>query len=67
MAAPLPDLEGPLEPGDSPDEETGEGDSLDMTGELDPQFSADFAQAFPDLDDDQLVAVQRAIMGLVSK
>jgi hypothetical protein len=67
MAAPLPDLEGPLEPGDSAGEEMGEGDSLDMTGELDPQFAADAAEAFPDLDDKGLTALQRAIQGLIGR
>jgi hypothetical protein len=58
------DLEAPEGEG----EEMGElamGD--DALGELDPQFAADAAEAFPDFDDAQLTALQRAIMGLIGR
>jgi|GEM_PF-6524284 len=50
-----------------------EGDDMAMTvtddglGELDPQFAADAAEAFPDLDDAQLTALQRAVQGLLGR
>jgi hypothetical protein len=37
----------------------------DETAELDPQFAADAAEAFPDLDDKGLYALQRAVQGLM--
>ena len=51
----------------SPDDEMlkGEPMAVDDGGELDPQFAADVSAAFPDLDDAQLSALQRAIMGLI--
>lgn len=69
MAAPMmPDV-GALEPdADDPEEMAGEmamGD--DALGELDPQFAADAAEAFPDLDDTQLTALQRAVMTLIGR
>ena len=39
----------------------------DMLGELDPQFAADAAEAFPELDDAQLTALQRAVQGLIAR
>lgn len=33
---------------------------------LDPLFANDAAEAFPDADDKQLAALQRAILGLIS-
>jgi len=39
----------------------------DALGELDPQFAADAAEAFPEFDDAQLTALQRAIMGLIGR
>lgn len=41
--------------------------SDDMLGELDPQFAADAAEAFPELDDAQLTALQRAVQGLIAR
>lgn len=35
--------------------------------DLDPQFAADISEAFPDLEDAQLAALQRAIMGLLGR
>ncbi len=65
MAAPLPPLpmdedleaEAPMDmdvPGEMPDD-------------LDPQFAADISEAFPDLDDAQLAALQRAVLGLMGR
>lgn len=47
------DMEEPL-PGDE-----------DLSADLDPMFAADVAEAFPDLDDNQLLALQRAVLGLL--
>jgi hypothetical protein len=59
--------DGSLEPdGD----EAGAGEMAmgdDALGELDPQFAADVGEAFPDLDDTQITALQRAIMGLMGR
>jgi hypothetical protein len=64
MAAPpeLPLDDMPLE-GD--DEFMGEDPMAVEGSELDPQFAADVSEAFPDLDDAQLSALQRAFMGLM--
>jgi hypothetical protein len=67
MAAPaLPALEmgGDLEGADpmTPPEESLEP----MQEELDPMFAADVNEAFPDLEDSQLIALQRAIRGLMA-
>lgn len=35
--------------------------------ELDPVFAADAGEAFPDLDDAGLTALQRAILGLMGR
>lgn len=40
----------------------GEGSATD----LDPMFAVDAAEAFPDMDDAQLAALQRCILGLIS-
>lgn len=52
-ADPMDDLgDEPLEPEGSPD--------------VDPMFAADVAEAFPDLDDAQMAALQRAVLGLIA-
>jgi hypothetical protein len=60
---PLPGLEEPLE--------GAEVEELDVPApgaeDLDPMFAADVSEAFPDLDDTQLAALQRAIMGLLGR
>lgn len=33
---------------------------------VDPMFAADIAEAFPDLDDAQIAALQRAVLGLMA-
>jgi hypothetical protein len=43
---------------DMPEDEVDHG--------LDPMFANDAAEAFPDADDAQLAALQRAILGLIS-
>lgn len=43
---------------DMPEDEVDHG--------LDPMFANDAAEAFPDADDKQLAALQRAILGLIS-
>lgn len=65
MAAPLPpmpmdmDLEGSA-PEDMDVPATGSED-------LDPQFAADISEAFPDLEDAQISALQRAVLGLLGR
>lgn len=64
-APPLPplDMGGDLEGAGMPPEEA----ALEPAGEeLDPMFAADISEALPDLDDDQLIALQRAIRGLMA-
>jgi len=54
---------------DMEDEDELEDGSLEDEGvssDLDPIFAADAAEAFPDFDDAQLAALQRAILGLIS-
>ncbi len=36
-------------------------------GDIDPQFAADISEAFPDLDDAQISALQRAVLGLLGR
>jgi hypothetical protein len=38
----------------------------DMPSDVDPMFAADVAEAFPDLDDAQMAALQRAVLGLIA-
>jgi hypothetical protein len=64
MAAEFPLDDAPLE-GDDEMALDEEPMAVDEGGELDAQFAADISAAFPDLDDAQLSAVQRAIMGLI--
>lgn len=35
--------------------------------DVDPQFAADVSEAFPDFDDTQIAALQRAILGLLGR
>lgn len=51
------DIEDPTLTGEMP---------LEPDDSLDPMFAADISEAFPDLDDDQLIALQRAIRGLMA-
>ena len=54
----------------APDDEMGDMAMTvtdDGLGELDPQFAADMAEAFPELDDAQLTAIQRAVQGLLGR
>jgi hypothetical protein len=65
MAAPMP----PLPMGDdleAPDM-AADLDTPDMSAEVDPQFAADVAEAFPDLEDAQIAALQRAVFGLMGR
>lgn len=61
MLPPLP-VEGELE---GPDEELPLEDDLEGTEELDPMFAAEAELAWPDADEDQLMAIQRAIRSLL--
>lgn len=55
-----------------PNEAEGDDDLDDMpedggvASDLDPMFAADAGEAFPDLDDAGLAALQRAILSLIS-
>ena len=33
---------------------------------VDPMFAADISEAFPELDDAQIAAIQRAVLGLIA-
>lgn len=71
MALPPIDMSADLEESapDMEDEDELEDGSLEDEGvssDLDPIFAADAAEAFPDFDDAQLAALQRAILGLIS-
>lgn len=75
MALPPIDLNGDLEAEDElePSEPTeGSEDDMDEdsaegeASDLDPMFAADVQEAFPDLDDKQLAALQRAVLGLIA-
>lgn len=35
--------------------------------DVDPQFAADISEAFPDLEDSQISALQRAVLGLLGR
>lgn len=66
----MPDM-GDMAMGDmaepAADDAGGDAMAADMAGELDPMFAADVAEAFPDLDDAQITALQRAVMGLIGR
>lgn len=64
MPPEMPELDMPLEGDEEPADMAMGTDAL---GELDPQFAADAAEAFPDLDDAQLTALQRAVQGLIGR
>lgn len=66
MALPPIDTDSDLE---AEDEEAPLEDDLEgeMPAELpDPMFAADIEEAFPDLEDAQILALQRAMLGLIS-
>lgn len=58
---PMPMPSGGLDATDAPPDDSG------ADGSLDPQFAADASEAFPDMDDKQLTALQRAISGLIGR
>jgi len=68
MSAELEDTEETGEPEEGSledmDEDMAEGEGV--SSDLDPMFAADAAEAFPDFDDAQLAALQRAILSLIS-
>jgi hypothetical protein len=69
MALPPIDMSADLE-AEAPEEDF-EGDDLeplesDVSADLDPMFAADIYEALPDLDDAQVAALQRAVLGLIS-
>lgn len=68
-AKPLPlDDNEPLETEDEALEAGAEDDeAMDpMDSGVDPMFAADIQEAFPDMDDAQVAALQRAVLGLIS-
>lgn len=55
-----------LEPAGEEDEDADmEDEAPDAAADVDPMFAADIAEAFPDLDDTQIAALQRAVLGLI--
>lgn len=63
-AKPLPlDDNEPLESEDGA-EDLEAADPMDSG--VDPMFAADISEAFPDIDDAQIAALQRAVLGLIS-
>lgn len=46
------------------DEDESAGEAKDESAELDPTFASEIADVFPDLDDDKLLGLQRAIKAL---
>jgi hypothetical protein len=48
------------------DSESPETEDMEDAGDIDPMFAADIAEAFPDLDDTQIAAIQRAVLGLIA-
>lgn len=69
MAAKPLDLDDNEDLESAPDDEAMEGeDSPDMPEDsgVDPMFAADIAEAFPDLEDSQIAAIQRAVLGLLA-
>lgn len=69
MALPPIDMSADLEEM-GPEEGTSEDADLESEGEeshdLDPMFASDVAEALPDLDDSQIAALQRAVLGLIN-
>lgn len=66
MPAPPIDLEADLEE-DMPEEDMDEPlEDEGVSSDLDPMFAVDAAEAFPDLDDAGLAALQRAILALIA-
>lgn len=65
MALPPIDTDDDLEAEDEemPLEDEAEGEA--PAEAPDPMFAADVSEAFPDLDDAQLLALQRAVLGLI--
>ncbi len=53
-------------PEDDMAEEDGAMAMGDMSADIDPMFAADIAEAFPDLDDAQIAALQRAVLSLIA-
>lgn len=67
MALPPIDVDEDLEAEDEdePLEGGAEMPLEDPSADLDPMFAADAAEAFPDLDDAGLMALQRAVLSLI--
>jgi hypothetical protein len=67
MALPPIDVDEDLEAEDEDELPEMEDEALepDPSADLDPMFAADAAEAFPDLDDAGLMALQRAILSLL--
>lgn len=71
MALPPIDMSAELEDEgmeDMPDDEMDEPleDEPEADDGVDPMFAADISEAFPDLDDAQIAAIQRAVLGLIA-
>jgi hypothetical protein len=71
MALPPIDMSADLEEStpdlEAEDEGLEDEESLeDEPSDVDPMFAADIQEAFPDMDDAQMAALQRAVLGLIS-
>jgi hypothetical protein len=66
MSADLEESTPDLEAEDEMLEDEEALDDEDMGSDVDPMFAADIAEAFPDMDDAQMAALQRAVLGLIS-
>lgn len=66
MAAPMPPL-----PMEDMDLEAVGPEDMDVPApgaeDIDPQFAADISEAFPDFEDAQIAALQRAVLGLLGR
>jgi len=67
MAAPAM----PMPPMDLGGELEGAPEDMDVPApgaeDIDPQFAADISEAFPDFEDTQIAALQRAVLGLLGR
>lgn len=67
MALPPIDMDDELEADDesAPEDELEPAEG-EAPADVDPLFAADVVEAFPDLEDTQIAALQRAVLGLIA-
>ncbi len=67
MAMPPIEMEDDLEAAPEDDmAEEGDAMAMDVSADIDPMFAAAIAEAFPDLEDSQIAALQRAMLSLIA-